>query len=588
MRYIPPEKWAHSVGIPRAGRLFVARLLELTDQHTLDSYRVRHLNIRLGLEELAAVIAESEESTAHLVNVKDVAAEVLRLFKEDPVAPVTFPNREHSYPTLVEFGAKVNPGLGVLVDHFRRLASQRYRTDLLESLRHSVLNDDEDRTLRITSALVTDLIADGHDHRHLYWRGEYFIKQPARPFLEKFTQFIDRCRPPLLSQNYSVIFRLAFGSLTAANQFPGALGTMAVTTTPLVPLLDPRIEPFGRPVSLFRFVTVSTHALDPFSASRKAAVELAKSLDVLQLVNPMSSVLVLPTSLVMSPDGSGQYVRLTLELLGPVRVAHEDLMERSEQLSAIALQRPVQQATRDRLFIGLQNLRRALTDIEPRSQFLNAWMGLEAVLGGTWRTDIAEIRRCVARFIASGYPRRILLDLLRNVRKMQIDPGEEFREAVDQERDQWRALAAFWRIIWNPERRARLLTASFDHPLLEHRILGVAQAFGDARAIKSQIRRNLEDVEWHVQRMYRFRNAIAHGGYVPDDLTLIGSHLVTYLWAILRALISELANPAGVTDVRRFLDKAVWLYDRQAAVLDEMANAPEPPFSLILQPERML
>ncbi len=107
MEYIPAPKWANSPGITAAGQVFVARWLELFHRLTIDSYRVRHLNLRLGFEELARVVSDVAEIGIDALNVREVAAEVLRLLREDPVASDVLPNRKYYYGALAHFGLLV-------------------------------------------------------------------------------------------------------------------------------------------------------------------------------------------------------------------------------------------------------------------------------------------------------------------------------------------------------------------------------------------------------------------------------------------------------------------------------------------------
>lgn len=100
MELIAPGKWANSEDIGPAGQAFVQRWLELSNVLTLDTYRVRHVNLRLAVKELSEILQDVSRFNIDPVNVKEAAAEMLRLLQEDPVAATLVPQRERYYHTL--------------------------------------------------------------------------------------------------------------------------------------------------------------------------------------------------------------------------------------------------------------------------------------------------------------------------------------------------------------------------------------------------------------------------------------------------------------------------------------------------------
>ena len=131
-----------------------------------------------------------------------------------------------------------------------------------------------------------------------------------------------------------------------------------------------------------------------------------------------------------------------------------------------------------------------------------------------------------------------------------------------------------------------LAAAAAMSPLLHHRLAAVSTLLTACGTVRVGIERNLEDVSWHLQRMYRVRNAIVHGGSVPVDLTHLASHLATYLWAVLRTLISELARPNGTREVADVFEKFYWLYEEEAKLLKENPEA-RPPLEIILDVQKL-
>lgn len=232
MEYIADDQWANSAGIGPAGQAFVQRWLELFHRLTIDTYRVRHLNLRLAFEELTAVIADVSDIGTDPVNVREVAAEALRLLQEDPLAERLLPHRERYYHSLLHpliDNRSVHPGLAVLTDQIREALNQRYRGTLLSALRDAITNGHIEQTVSLTSLLATDLIGEGYDLRHLYWRGQYFVKTPTRQFAEKLDGLLERFSRRRTTERYLVIFRLEANTIRAAERIPADVGGIQFT-----------------------------------------------------------------------------------------------------------------------------------------------------------------------------------------------------------------------------------------------------------------------------------------------------------------------------------------------------------------------
>jgi hypothetical protein len=584
MENLTAADWANSNGIGPAGQVFVQRWLELFHRLTIDTYRVRHLNARLAVVELANVIRDAQVFGVDPLNIKEIAAETLLLLQEDPVAQTVLPRAKHYYASLAQpllDGKTVHPGLPVLIDHILPTLNQAYRPRLIQALRAAINDNDIDQTIAVTSRLASDLIGEGHDLRHLYWRGQLFTRPPARPFAQKLDETLNAFGG-LAESQYSIVFRLEFNNSTAANDAPPLMA--GIQLTPAVPEAQtPAAEQFTPTRARFRYARLNVSALDPFSAARRAAADVARALDLVQFTRPSIRIYSPPAALILAP-GNQLVVSLTLELLGPIRIASEGLNARHAQLTTIR-NSDIDPAIKNRLSLGLQYLRRGFTDPSPAGQFLNFWIGLEAVVGGAGRTNVGDMRRQASRLIAAGYARRILGDLRQNLRRLDINLGAALNTTILNEHNASNRLVALANALRDEGTRPDLVAASASSPLLQHRIGSVAALVSQWPALRQALLRNEQDVMWHVQRMYRIRNAIVHGGFVPEDLTHINSHVATYLWACLRVLIEELARGV-LRDIKDVFEKFSWTLSEHHRLAQEQPGS-IPTYLSLVQPQTL-
>lgn len=587
MEIIGPADWGQAVGISPSGQAFVQRWLELLHRLTIDTYRVRHLNLRLAFLELRAVTREVTEIGTDIANVKEVAAEALRLLKEDPLASETLPQREHYYGLLAQSVTdkrEMTPGLAVLVEQACAVLQEKYRPALLLRLREAITDNDVDRAVTFAGLLATDLVGDGYDIRHLYARARRIIDGPQKPFEEKLATFLQRFQAHQ-PQEHTVTVRLIFKYADEATQAPAQMGAIAFTSD--VPGAVTRaVVDFARVDPRIRYARTSVRAPDQFSAVRLGVSEISKALDLWQFSKPRISVDASNTVIVRRHDGREFLLPLSQELLGPIRIAEEELGNRLVQINAIEAAPEITPATKQRLGIGLQYLRRGVTDPTSHGQFLNLWIGLETVIGGLGKTVLSDLRRNASRLIALGYPRRVVDDLKENIRRLHINLGPDLNASVLDEASTTAAIVSLCNTLYDPVTRATVLGAAASSVLLQTRISSVSDLLTSRERILRALRRTEEDVTWHLQRMFRIRNSIVHGGDVPKDLTHINSHLATYLWATLRVSIQELAKPSPLRSLEAVFEKFSWLYNEQVRVLGTEPAA-KPPFDDLVQPHRL-
>ncbi len=230
MDYIAPQAWPNLAGVNRAGQLFIAYFRELTHPLTVDTYRVRYLNVRLAFRELGETIAAFQTTGIDAVNVRDVAAEAKRLLEEDPVTASLIPDCNFFYRILVApfadpKGSQIHPGLEVATRTVFETFEERYSETLVSELPAAIERDAAERTKQLTAAFATDMLGRGYDIRHLHSLGDILLRPPASPFIDKIASFLRRIYPPEPRQ-FRVFFRLDF--LRRMRPFPGSVAGLAL------------------------------------------------------------------------------------------------------------------------------------------------------------------------------------------------------------------------------------------------------------------------------------------------------------------------------------------------------------------------
>ncbi|NOS79310.1 MAG: hypothetical protein HOP35_15335 [Nitrospira sp.] len=587
MEKISNDKWAFSPGINLAGKAFVEKWLELLNPLTVDNYRVRHLNTRVAFEELREVIREAENKTLEAQNIEDVSKELLGLLKVDPVAQSSLPHHEYYYNSLLnpfkEKERSAHPGLKVLVKQACDVLEKRYRIDLIDALAVSIQGNVVGKTVALTSLLVSDLIASGYDFRHLLWRGRSFINSPTHYFLDRLSSFLNQFKAGAL-QKFLVAYRIDFPNVRDATSCPTSLGGLKVRSESDVASDHPNLRSHI-PGPNVRLATLTTDAFDPFAATRNGSSELHKALDIIQFTKPSVEIISHNTAYVVLSNGTIKSIPTALELLGPIKIADDEVEHRINQLARI--RQRVDGASVRQLGLGLQYLRRGLTESAPQGQFLNYWIGLEAIAGGARRTEITTTRRSVSKILALGYPRRLIRDLQENFNRLDVNVGTVINPVSTELYGPLGKLEALLRCISNAQSKVALLDLAGHSPLLISRIEMVEALLGKAGSVVCSMENHRQDVDWHIQRLYRIRNAIVHGGGIPSDLTHLASNLATYLWVILRSLLDDFGLDGGTTDITMFFDKHLKIHEMLLRKIEAGGRSADLPFAMLIEPTRL-
>jgi hypothetical protein len=580
------DGWRFCPRVNIAGKAFVERWIELFNKLTIDNHRVRHLNVRIGFEELRRVIQDAEDKLIENINVKYVSEEVLDLLKNDPIAKQLLPHHEHYYPTLSspfvgeQSQAKaIHRGLIVLTEQACVVLGAHYRGALIRALTDAVEQDDVEKSLMVTSLLGSDLLDAGFDVRYLRNKGMSFVQGRIRPFQNRFDELARQITTGQAEQ-FLVAYRIDFASDQDASACPAVIAGLNIRSADTIAADDARLNR-DIPGPNVRLATCSIPALDLFAASRKGSTNFYRALDMLQFAKPSLQIVSHKYAYVASPRQVTR-VQMPLELLGPIRVAADQVEERTAQLSTIVT-RLQDESTIHRVSLGLQYLRRGISDSAPQGQFLNYWIGLEAIAGGKERTDIRNIRTVVPILLALGHPRRLIRDLYLNCDRLQVPLDDVIADNTTELSNHLGKVEAFWRGLVDNTQRRRIEALAAASPLLVSRIAHTANLFGTGTMTKQTVETHRREIEWHIQRLYRVRNAIVHGGPEPGDLTHLASHLATYLWAVLRSMLDDLSSGPPSNDIDKFFNKHQWIYER---VLNraEAQRAQAPPCALLLEP----
>lgn len=88
------------------------------------------------------------------------------------------------------------------------------------------------------------------------------------------------------------------------------------------------------------------------------------------------------------------------------------------------------------------------------------------------------------------------------------------------------------------------------YPLIRSRISQLHEdVFKDKKKYLNELSRYGQRIEWHIQRLYRTRNAIIHSGDEPENIVYLGEHLHDYVDELIMEILNRITQPHGLTAI---------------------------------------
>ena len=193
------------------------------------------------------------------------------------------------------------------------------------------------------------------------------------------------------------------------------------------------------------------------------------------------------------------------------------------------------------------------------NQLLTFWSSIEGILshpGDLGR--INYILRSIEPFLVVDYPKKLIFDMQKKLEKLG---GPEVMTIINKvEGDNlFEKCAALIAIKENETFRDEIysLLQDKDYVLIKNGLYTLMQKLKSAKNIKLTIEEHRQRVVWHVQRMYRMRNMIAHSmeRLPPYYLDTLIENLHAYVDRILELLITTSKDNPNIETIEEIILK---------------------------------
>lgn len=529
--------------------LFYQVWKELTASKTFDTYQYKSMNVLNGISELLHNIGAYLDGSSYTTHsIICMCEELLDLLKKDPVMANSFPAiKNRLIPSLSKGNDNINQLNGLryqLLSYYPQL-EEKYDSALTVALATAVNAKTPEQT-GLSSQFISRCIDLGWSVKALAGKVEALKTEPAKnEDIQNFLSKIINAK----KQTYVIIipFRLKVTPKEGKTKDEARDGVIE------------RLRSFGIEVSSYssiletypgidnscltesqKYMIVQTESLDLFSASHDAIVKLSMILNILSFFTTIESWTVSDISLI-AYNLSAPYTKSlkatdiykTYEYLDSSSKVYKrtaDLISKSgyeQQLAKKLL-----------ASFSYANLSRASMALEEK--YMNIWIAIESLCRSiAYDNIIGSVITLVPNASCLRYIYRIVRNFVEDCDRCEVSFSFS-QKVIDVQMDNKEQLVKETiEVFRDPVLCVELNEKCKCNTLLHHRYEDLYSLLTDEQIMISRIKAHHQNVVWHLNRLYRIRNEIAHVGSLQGFSAI---RYTEHAYDYLATLVSEIVR----------------------------------------------
>lgn len=551
MRFEITGQWKD--GYKHDGILFCAqRIEEMLMNYTSHLYKVPVYNTFLLCTEYLKTYDLVKEGTIDQAHLSNTLEEFIDTFNSDIVI------REHFTSTEIQHfigklkGTSLPEQRKVMYYLYHVMAS--YPVWAANALKNAVINPKEKKKIeKALRSYLPMLIGLGYQPFHIY----RFVKQHFRDdtisdeqCLDKFLNHFDG-----IDIEYTVYFAVD----KKVEQFRKILESRLGISFEL--------DEFSRKLKYdhkkFICINMQSSALDSNGAAIRAYKVFNIFMRYYKFLGNRDEDWCGDTALVKDPDGGVEFSHLKPDRY-VVSKDYDDqtLGTNSERIISKLLENS---AGNDFFIIDkiISTHNTALESHDAKNAFLNLWSIIE-IIGVYDHTDskIKEILRSVVPVLKRNYINRVVEELHDYLKaNMTQEDYNQILDSLKLNGSEKFQIACLLILPENEDKRKATYQSLQQYPLIRSRISQLNEdVFKTKKKFIDELQRYEQRLTWHIQRLYRVRNAIIHSGEADENIKALVEHLHSYADEIILEIMDRLTQENSLGSISNVLmDSQVFL-----------------------------
>jgi hypothetical protein len=560
MRNAKDELWGEGSGEYFGPKLFSQISEEMLFDHTIDSYKVRTLNLLSLCEELIQVVKDWDLGFVSITYVNPIREEILEQLDNEIFKNMLGHKFSYLKDTIKNWSkeSKDKHSISHACGSILTEIENSFVFEVKENLKENVLSSGRQNKIEdLTGLFLSELIRLGYSKEYIYIKiKDHFFSEGGTPeervegFFEEWTNE---------SKKYLVYFPCK-SNHTARLLTQNSNKSFIRSEDGLPDCLYEESQQRGHSefdVGKF-LVFPKVHALDPYSARKGAEhnLEIATSLvgfwvhnldtkgaKIALVVNELDSS---DFNFVVSPKKPA---------LKEPNKQENDIERHLRNVAGPFVNQEVDEETRERLLGSLRSHKAGVHAETYEDQFVNFWTSLETLTSKPGENNnFSVLSGRLVPILSKSYFLKLLSVFKRN---MQNCKTRFFNELTREKLGDENQIELVLRFLCDSEfenARENFGRACSDSPLLFYRMDNLKDIFTSPNKAFKVLKKHEVRVGWHLCRMYRARNLLVHAGRKPNNIEFLIENLHSYVDFTFVKLLEKLRS-----DIRHYSsDKAFY------------------------------
>lgn len=521
--------------------LFYQLWQELVNDKTLDTYQYKILYSLKAVEELIEVLEKNMQgvfSTHH--HVEACGKETLKLIREDPVL---FKHYPHIYHRLIAHLGKSNKEINEqrILKHellyVQKIVEKEYYQLLLDDLWTDIKEGKQKEVIKKTGILISYCIAHGWSAKALHDKVNEL--KGAEPMEEKWNRFVKaiECKE---KREFCVLIKWYLKGNVNAENVLKVLDKMGVKNKNREAIKNTFLFIDEKKLKLNengKYLVVNVKAYDSHSAAAGALQKISDALNMISFYGLIESWNI-KDIILFTIDAENQLFRMILPQSLYTTYDYLDSSSRIFESTQKIFTEEKMKLIQNKLNGVFSYANLSKESLFQEEKYINAWVALESLARTDMYKDIiSNVLENVPAALCLRYVYRLVRNFIEDCTRCEVDLQSLGINIMQPSKQ--KMVQEMFGLLRDKNRYLLLLEQCKVNQLLEIRCEEIRKMVTELKVAGEKVLQHYENVQWQLQRLYRFRNEIAHSALRErSSLIIYIEHLYDYLMTFVSEIVT--------------------------------------------------
>jgi len=548
---------------------FAQRLDEMLFHYTIDLYKAPVLNTHLLLTEYLGLLYNKEIGDKYLSYILD---EIKLSLTKDPVVN-RYWGRDNTTKVVQTLKNSSKQVQSSMIDYIYRIfGGEEYHYWCYEYLKELVLQDKKDKIEQVMKCYIPELIGRGYSSEYIYNFNKKCLLETSNPSMDLFINRFD-----FKKRKYKVYI--------AADKWINSFRSLFSEHLRVSFMEDENYKKLKHKNNQVVFHIDDIEALDDNNAAQIAFEKLNIFLRFYSAVDNKKQPRFSDKAMVFEGDSTTpSFVSFGMKKYNVIEgMRNEVASEFTEQLINNLV--TYAKCSLGQLFKACDLHNFSLKNPDYNSAFINLWSVLEVLSIKELGTNhLEQVTGTLLPILEKRYYNSLINDFASKINFALSKEYKKLLSELTEHSSELEKIAEFLFLDKYDTLRKNYSAVLTHYPVLRYRIHIYSEAANSKKQLLSLGENYKQRVEWHLSRIYRIRNSIAHSGASPQSIRYIGEHLHYYVDILMMEAFTKLTSGVHFCSVSNALLDSLLAWDTLKNLLNRKEEIKIEDIKMLINP----